>query len=42
MNIKQKIKTDAEILNEIERRARKGKATDREIRLLQEAKFAFS
>ena len=42
MNIKQnKMKSDAEILNDIEKRARRGKANDREIRLLQEARVVF-
>lgn len=34
-------KSDADILNEIERRARKGKASDRELRLLVESYICY-
>jgi len=34
--------TDAEVLNDIERRLRKGKATDKEKRLLSESYMAFN
>jgi len=36
-----KQKTDAEILNDIGRRMKRGRATDREIRLWQEARVVF-
>jgi len=36
-----KQKTDAEILNDIERKIKRRRATDREIRLWQEARVVF-